>query len=124
MVKQGDIIKLNFNPQSGHEQAGFRPAVVISNDFFNEKVNMTIVCPITNTNRSFPLHIPLDDRTKTTGYVLCEHIKSIDLEVRSYNYVERIPQDLLDEIISTIFSEIEKPKGTLPDTNFSDGGSF
>jgi Growth inhibitor len=110
MVKQGDIIKLNFNPQSGHEQAGFRPAVVISNDFFNEKVNMTIVCPITNTNRSFPLHIALDDRTKTTGFVLCEHIKSIDLEARSYHYVERIPQDLLDEIISTVFSEIEKPE--------------
>jgi mRNA interferase MazF len=110
MVKQGDIIKLNFNPQSGHEQAGFRPAVVISNDFFNEKVNMTIVCPITNTNRSFPLHIALDDRTKTTGFVLCEHIKSIDLEARSYHYVERIPQDLLEEIISTVFSEIEKPE--------------
>lgn len=110
MVKQGDIIKLNFNPQSGHEQAGFRPAVVISNDFFNEKVNMTIVCPITNTNRPFPLHIPLDDRTKTTGFVLCEHIKSIDLEARSYHYVERIPQDLLVEIISTVFSEIEKPE--------------
>ena len=110
MVKQGDIIKLNFNPQSGHEQAGFRPAVVISNDFFNEKVNMTIVCPITNTNRSFPSHIPLDDRTKTTGFVLCEHIKSIDLEAQSYHYVERIPQDLLEEIISTVFSEIEKPE--------------
>ena len=76
----------------------------------NEKVNMTIVCPITNTNRSFPLHIPLDDRTKTTGFVLCEHIKSIDLEARSYHYVERIPQDLLEEIISTVFSEIEKPE--------------
>ncbi|MBC3899995.1 type II toxin-antitoxin system PemK/MazF family toxin [Acetobacterium malicum] len=110
MVKQGDIIKLNFNPQSGHEQAGFRPAVVISNDFFNEKVNMTIVCPITYTNRSFPLHIALDDRTKTTGFVLCEHIKSIDLEARSYHYVERIPQDLLEEILSTVFSEIEKPE--------------
>lgn len=101
---------MNFNPQSGHEQAGFRPAVVISNDFFNEKVNMTIVCPITNTNRSFPLHIPLDDQTKTRGFVLCEHIKSIDLEARSYHYVERIPQDLLEEIIGTVFTEIEKPE--------------
>lgn len=107
MVKQGDIIKLNFNPQSGHEQAGFRPAVVISNDFFNEKVNMTIVCPITNTKRQFPLHIQLDDRTTTTGFVLCEHVKSIDLEARTYQYVEKIPKDLLETIISTVFSEIE-----------------
>ena len=110
MVKQGNIIKLNFNPQTGHEQAGFRPAVVISNDFFNEKVNMTIVCPIINTNRSFPLHIPLGDRTTTTGVVLCEHVKAIDLDARSYQYVESIPEDLLDEIIATVFSEIEKPE--------------
>jgi len=110
MVKQGDIIKLNFNPQSGHEQAGFRPAVVISNDFFNEKVNMTIVCPITNTDRSFPLHVVLDNRTATTGVVLCEHVNAIDLEARPYQYVESIPEDLLGEIISTVFSEIEKPE--------------
>lgn len=107
MVKQGDIIKLNFNPQSGHEQAGYRPAVVISNDFFNSKVNLTIVCPITNTTRPYPLHIPLDNRTITTGVVLCEHIKALDLTSRSYKVIERIPEDLLEEIISTVFSEIE-----------------
>lgn len=53
MVKQGSIIKINFNPQSGHEQAGYRPALVVSNDFFNKKTNMTIVCPITNTHNKF-----------------------------------------------------------------------
>ena len=53
MVKQGDIIKINLNPSKGHEQAGYRPAVVISNDFFNKKTNMTICCPITNTLRHF-----------------------------------------------------------------------
>ncbi|MBK5245251.1 MAG: type II toxin-antitoxin system PemK/MazF family toxin [Eubacteriaceae bacterium] len=108
MVSQGDIIKLDFNPQSGHEQAGYRPAVVISNNFFNSKVNLTIVCPITNTNRAFPLHIPLDSRTKTTGVVLCEHIKSIDLEARPYLFIEKIPNDLLIEIISVVFAEIER----------------
>lgn len=53
MVKQGDIIKINFNPQVGHEQAGYRPAIVVSNNFFNEKTNLTIVCPITNTASDF-----------------------------------------------------------------------
>lgn len=72
MVKQGSIIKINFNPQSDHEQAGYRPGLVVSNDFFNQKTNMTIVCPITNTNSKFPLHIPLDRRTQTTGVILCE----------------------------------------------------
>ena len=108
MVKQGDIIKLNFNPQSGHEQAGYRPAVVISNDFFNGKTNMTILCPITNTNKPFPLHIPLDNRTTTTGVVLCEHVKALDINARSYTIVESIPDDLLNRIITTVFSQIEK----------------
>jgi mRNA interferase MazF len=108
MVKQGDIIKLNFDPQSGHEQAGYRPAVVISNRFFNSTTNLTIVCPITNTKKSFPLHIPLDNRTKTTGVVLCEHIKAVDLNARSCKVIECLPDDLLDKVISAVFAEIEK----------------
>lgn len=107
MVKQGDIIKLNFNPQAGHDQAGYRPAVVISNDFFNEKTNLAIVCPITNTNNRFPLHIPLDDRTETTGVILCEHIKALDLATRQYKVIESLPTDLLQMAVDIIFSEIE-----------------
>lgn len=82
--------------------------MVISNDFFNKKTNLTIVCPITNTKKDFPLHVCLDERTKTTGVVLCEHIKSVDLQNREYVFVEKIPVDLLDEIINIVFSEIEK----------------
>lgn len=107
MVKQGDIIKLNFNPQTGHEQAGYRPAVVLSNDFFNQKTNLTIVCPITNTNNCFPLHIPLDNRTQTTGVILCEHIKALDLQTRQYKVIEQLPQDLLQQAINIVFSEME-----------------
>ena len=107
MVKQGDIIKINFNPQAGHEQAGYRPALVISNDVFNQKTNLNIVCPITNTNNSFPLHVPLDARTSTTGVVLCEHIKSLDLNARSYRVVEQIPSDLLQKVLDIVFAEIE-----------------
>lgn len=108
MVKQGTIIKINFNPQSGHEQAGYRPAVVISNNFFNQKANLSIVCPITNTNNNFPLHIPLDERTKTTGVILCEHIKSLDLNSRTYQEIEELPKDILDRVIDVVYSEIEQ----------------
>ena len=107
MVKQGDIIKVNFNPQMGHEQAGYRPALVISNNFFNLKTNLTIACPITNTNNHFPLHIPLDDRTKTTGVILCEHVKALDLNARNYSVVEQLPKDLLEKVIEVVFAEIE-----------------
>lgn len=108
MVKQGTIIKINFNPQSGHEQAGYRPAVVISNDVFNEKAKLAIVCPITNTNNHFPLHVPLDERTKTTGVILCEHIKALDLNSRTYQEVENLPKDVLKQIIDIVYSEIEQ----------------
>lgn len=108
MVKQGTIIKINFNPQAGHEQAGYRPAVVISNNIFNEKAKLSIVCPITNTNNHFPLHIPLDERTKTTGVILCEHIKALDLNSRTYQKVEQLPNDLLQKTIDIVYSEIEQ----------------
>lgn len=110
MVEQGSIIKINFNPQSGHEQSGYRPAVVVSNTFFNVKTNMTIVCPITNTNNNFPLHIPLDSRTITTGVILCEHIKALDISSRQYKFVEKLPSDILRNVVDVIFSEIEAPE--------------
>lgn len=107
MVKQGMIIKLNFNPQVGYEQAGYRPAVVISNNNFNEKAKLAIVCPITNTDNKFPLHIALDERTKTKGVILCEHLKSLDLRKRKYKSIEILPKDILDNVINTIYAEIE-----------------
>ena len=108
MVKQGTIIKINFNPQTGHEQAGYRPAVVISNNFFNQKARLSIVCPITNTKNHFPLHIPLDNRTKTTGVILCEHIKALDLNSRTFQVIEELPKDILQNVIDVVYSEIEQ----------------
>ena len=108
MIKQGSITKLTLNPQAGHEQAGYRTAVVLSNNIFNEKTNLTIVCPITNTNNDFPLHVPLDKRTKTTGVILCEHIKALDLNRRKYQIVETIPSDILENVIDIVYSEIER----------------
>lgn len=108
VIKQGYIVKLDFNPQSGHEQAGYRPAVVVSNNFFNEKTNMVIVCPITNTKNKFPLHIELDDRTETTGTILCEHVKALDITHRNCVFIERLPDEILDNVLNVIFSEIER----------------
>ena len=108
MVSQGDIIKVNFNPQKGHEQAGYRPAVVVSNNIFNIKTNLALICPITNTNNKFPLHIPLDNRTQTTGVILCEHIRALDLSARPYSFIEKLPDEILTQVINILFSEIEQ----------------
>jgi mRNA interferase MazF len=109
MVKQGDIIKLDFNPQVGHEQAGYRPALVVSGEYFNWKTKMALVCPISNTTSAFPFHIPLDRRTVTTGAIFCEHIKSLDLDVRGYKFIERIPGDILKKVLKTIALELKPP---------------
>ncbi|MDR2902907.1 MAG: type II toxin-antitoxin system PemK/MazF family toxin [Clostridiales bacterium] len=108
MVKQGDIIKINFDPQAGHEQAGYRSAVVVSNDFFNARSNLVLVCPITNTDKNFPLHIRLDGRTKITGIVLCEQIKSLDIHSRTYQWIEKMPENLLKDVLDSVLSVIER----------------
>jgi mRNA interferase MazF len=95
---QGDIIFLDFSPQAGHEQAGRRPAVVVSNNSFFEYTHAAIVCPVTNTNNKFPLHVALDDRTTTTGVILCEHCKSLDIIARNAVFAESLPKDKLEEV--------------------------
>ena len=102
MVRQGDIIKLDFPPTVGHEQHGYRPGVVVSNDFVLTKTNMAYVAPITNTIRNTPLHVPLDNRTKTTGAILCEQMKAVDFQARHFIIVERLPDDILEEVLTRI----------------------
>lgn len=101
--KQGDIIFLDFDPQSGHEQAGHRPALVISNNYFNEFTkSAAIVCPITNTDRNFPLHVNLPEKMKTTGVVMCDQVKSLDIKARKAYFVEKAPDDLIDKVVNMI----------------------
>ena len=100
--KQGDIVTMNFSLQSGHEQAGPRPALVVNNDQFFQFTNMAIVCPITNSDNGFPLHVALDSRTKTTGVVECEQCKSLDVFSRNVVFRETLPSDILDIILRNI----------------------
>ncbi|HCS73034.1 MAG TPA: toxin MazF [Clostridiales bacterium] len=105
--KQGDIVYLSFDPQSGHEQKGRRPAIVISNDAFNALSRGALVCPITNTNRGIPLHVPLDDRTKTTGVIMCDQVKALDMQSRNASFVEKAPEDLIAEAVDIVIAMIE-----------------
>jgi len=108
--KQGDIIKLDFSPTKGHEQRGRRPALVVSNDTYNKHGRgIVIVCPITNTDRGITTQIKLDNRTTTTGVIMTDQIKALDLSQRNPDYIEDIPLDILVEICDIIggFTEIE-----------------
>ncbi len=67
--KQGDIIAITFDPQSGHEQKGRRPALVVSKDLFNSSTGLAIVCPLTNTERDFPFHVPVPENGTVKFFV-------------------------------------------------------
>ena len=108
MVKQGNIILVDFDPQAGHEQKGRRPALVISNDLFNKYSEMAIICPITNTDKNYPLHLRLNEKTITRGVVLCDQVKTMDIKVRNFKYLENIPEDILENVLDIVFSLIEK----------------
>ena len=107
-AKQGDIIWLTLDPQAGHEQKGRRPAVVISNNTFNEFTKTAgMVCPITNTDRDIPIQLKLDTRTKTSGVIMCDQAKILDLQVWDAEFIERVPDDILVEAINIIGELIE-----------------
>ena len=95
---------MDFNPTKGHEQSGKRPAVIVSINDYQRIMGMAIVCPITNNNKYFPSHISLDERTKTTGSILCEHMKAVDLENRNAQFIEKLPNDLLEDVLDIIQS--------------------
>lgn len=105
--KQGDIVYLDFDPQAGHQQKGRRLAIVVSNNAFNSLSRGALVCPITNTKRGIPIHVPLDDRTKTTGVVMCDQVKALDMQSRNAAFVEKAPQELVAEAVDIIFAMIE-----------------
>ena len=109
MVKlsQGDIIKLDFDPQAGHEQKGRRPAIVVSCSNFNRYSKTIMVCPITKTDKNHPFHVRLNEDTKVSGVVLCDQVKTLDIAARGYDFIEKAPKAVIFEIIDTISNFIE-----------------
>lgn len=99
---QGDLVVLSFDPQTGHEQTGRRPGMVVSVDAFNRGTRLAICCPITNTSRTTPLHVPVPADSGLTGYVMCEQIKSIDYRSRKMKRIGTATPEFLDEVLSVI----------------------
>ena len=100
--RKGDFITLSFDPQSGHEQRGRRPALVVSNDLFTQHTGLAIVCPITNTDRRFPFHLAVPTGSSLTGFVMVEQVKSVDHQMRGARFIERAPSDFLEDVLDLI----------------------
>lgn len=100
--KQGDFVGLSSDPQSGHEQSGRRPALVVSRDLFNRRTGLAIVCPITNTDRGIPFHVPVPDHVPLTAYVMVEQVKSVDYSSRRARRIGHASADVMDEVMAIL----------------------
>ena len=100
--KKGDFIAVTFDPQSGHEQSGRRPALVVSNTEFNEHTGLAIVCPLTSKERKFPFHVAVLNQIGVAGFVMVEQVKSIDYRARKAHHIGKASESLLDEVLSIL----------------------
>jgi mRNA interferase MazF len=98
----GDIAWITFNPQAGHEQAGRRPALVVSPSAYNEKVGLALFCPITNQVKGYPFEVLLPENSKVTGAILSDQVKSLDWKVRKAEFADKISKTELEEVVSKI----------------------
>ncbi len=87
---QGHIVKINLDPRTGHEQAGWRPALVLSTAVYN-KIGLAIVVPITNQVKGYPFEVPVPAGLATTGVTLSDAVKSVDWKARRTRFIEIMP---------------------------------
>ena len=99
--ERGDIVWLNFDPQSGHEQKGKRPAVVISPKEYNEKVGLGLFCPITSKVKNYPFEVKIASE-KIDGVILSDQIKSFDWKTREIEFITKMTTEKVDEVIRKI----------------------
>jgi mRNA interferase MazF len=99
---KGDFVAVTFDAQSGHEQRGRRPALVVSNTLFNRHTGLAIVCPLTNTDRQFPFHVTVGDNPEVRGFVMVEQVKAIDITARKAKRIGKASKKLLEEVLSIL----------------------
>jgi mRNA interferase MazF len=100
--ERGDIIKLQFNPQSGREQANYRPAIVISPADYNRISTLILVCPITSRKKGWPFEVELTEPMQTNGVVLADQVKSLGCGSRTATFIEKAPPDVIDEVLARL----------------------
>jgi mRNA interferase MazF len=98
----GDIVWLTFNPQSGHEQTGRRPALVISPSVYNEKTGLAIFCPITNVKKDYPFEVIIPDLPGIAGVILSDQIKNLDWKTRNAEFICKLPGKSIEETLNKI----------------------
>ncbi len=99
---RGDLVWLEFDPQIGHEQAGRRPALVVSHTAYNKKVGLALMCPVTSQSKAYPFEVPLPEGLPISGVVLSDQLKSLDWRARRASRIGAAPAGVLDHVIARI----------------------
>ncbi len=100
--RRGDVVWITMNPQAGHEQAGRRPAVVLSPVMYNEKTGLAIMCPVTSQIKGYPFEVSLPSGLPVSGVVLADQVKSLDWHARNAEMICRLPTKAISEILQKL----------------------
>ena len=96
---RGDIVWVDFDPEAGHEQAGRRPALIVSPRSYNQKVGLVLLCPITSQRKGYPFEVPLPKGLKVAGGVLADQVKSMDWHARRAEFCCEAPASIVLDVI-------------------------
>lgn len=100
--QRGDVVWITLNPQAGHEQAGRRPAVVLSPGIYNEKAELAILCPLTNQIKGYPFEVLVPAGLPVTGAILADQVKNLDWRVRDAEWICALPPRIVAEILQKL----------------------
>jgi len=98
----GDLVWLSFHPQAGREQAGRRPALILSPATYNRKSGLAVVCPITSQVKGYPFEVQLAPGSPVNGVVLADHLKSVDWQARRAEPAGRLHRQVLQEVLDRL----------------------
>jgi mRNA interferase MazF len=99
---RGDAVWITFNPQAGHEQAGRRPALVLSPPSYNGKVGLAILCPITSQVKGYPFEVTIPSGSKLGGVILADQVKSFDWRIRKAEFICKLPRETTSEVLDKL----------------------
>lgn len=105
--ERGDAVWVTLNPQAGHEQAGRRPAVVLSPAAYNKKIGLALLCPVTSKIKGYPFEAILPPGLEVQGAVLSDHVKCLDWRARNATFICRLPPSLVAEVLGKLNTLLE-----------------
>jgi len=106
--ERGDVVWISLNPQVGHEQAGRRPAVVVSPAAYNEKVGLALLCPVTSQVKGYPFEVLIPDGLPVEGAVLSDQVKSLDWRARRAERLCALPEPVVSEVLNKLSTLLQR----------------